>query len=93
MCNFCESNDSEGRCEHFGLKTRRNIPKNAYFDGHCLVGTYLQIVNRSKEGCFLSSSLPYFDEERELLGWGTAETKINYCPFCGRSLKGDDADV
>ena len=93
MCKFCETNDVEGRCSYFGLNTKRNIPKNAYYDGQCLIGTYLQIIDRKEEGCFMSSNLPFFDENRELLGWGSAETKINYCPFCGRPLKGDDADV
>ena len=48
-----------------------------------------ETVNKGKEGSFLGNEIPYFDEEHDLKGFCEASLKIDYCPFCGRSLKGD----
>ena len=88
MCKFCEVKDKEGRCETFSLDIHRNIPKSdsIFFDGCSMIGTFLKIIKRGSEGAFLSSDLPYFDREQDLKGYGKAEIKIEFCPFCGRKL-------
>lgn len=89
MCKFCEPKDSEGRCEGVRLEPKKNLPESTFFDGCSMLGIFLRISNKGKEGSFLGNEIPYFDEEHDLKGFCEASIKIDYCPFCGKSLKGD----